>query len=104
VQMSPKVIAGIIAFCIAMSGVILANMFLTMMIGEINRKRQDGNLVSYFGFTAWKTQRIFDEYRRSYPEGKLHRYALIAFGIAVICLTTIAALFVFMAFRAAGTL
>jgi hypothetical protein len=104
VQMSPKVIAGIIAFCVAMTGLFVSNMFVTMMIGEINRKRSPGNLVSYFGFTALKMQRIYDEYRRLYPDGKFHRYSSIAFGIAVIGLATIGALFAFTALRAAGTL
>lgn len=67
-----------------MTGVFLANMFLVMMIGEINRKRQEGNLVSYFVFTYPKTLRIFREYRSSYPDGKLHIYWLAAFALVVI--------------------
>jgi hypothetical protein len=88
--MSPRVIVGIISLSIALTGLILANMCLIMMIGEINRKRQDGNLVSYFGFTFPKIQRIFGEYRRAYPEGKLHIYSLTAFAVAVIGLVTFA--------------
>lgn len=102
--MTAKVIVGVTAFCVALTGVIVANVYLTMMIGEINRKRQEGNLVSYFGFTAFKTQRIFDEYRRSYPQGRFHQYAMIAFGIAVIGLLTIAALLAITALQANGTL
>jgi hypothetical protein len=66
-----------------MTSVFLANLFLFMMIGEINRKRQEGNLVSYFGFTFPKTQRIFVEYRALYPSSKMHIYALVAFAIAM---------------------
>jgi hypothetical protein len=55
-------------------------MFFIMMIGEINRKRQEGNLVSFFGFTPLKTLRIFLEYRSLYPDGKLHIYSLAAVG------------------------
>jgi hypothetical protein len=43
--MSTRAIVGIISFCIAMTGIFLGNLIQTMMIGEINRKRQDGNLV-----------------------------------------------------------
>jgi hypothetical protein len=82
--MSLRAVTGIISFCVAMTGIFLANMFLTMMIGEINRKRRDGSVVSYFGFTLPKILRIFGEYRRSYLEGKLHIYALTAFGVAII--------------------
>ena len=42
--MNPRIIGGVLCFCAAMSGLFLANMFLTMMIGEINRKRPDGGL------------------------------------------------------------
>ena len=88
--MSARVITGIISFCIAMTGLFSANMLLTMMIGEINRKRQDGNLVSYFGFTFPKMLRIFGEYRSSYPAGHLHMYALAAFAVAIMGLISVA--------------
>src|SRR5690349_11548097 len=60
-QINLWLVIGIIAFGLALSGVILANMFVIMMIGEINRKREDGKLISYFGFTPPKTMRIFDD-------------------------------------------
>lgn len=92
-QMNLWLVIGIIAFCVALSGVILANMFVLMMIGEINRKKEDGRLISYFGFTPPKTVQIFTEYRRSYPNGKLHIYALAVFAIAVIALIVVAVLY-----------
>jgi glutamate mutase epsilon subunit len=73
-----------------MTGSFLANMFLVMMIGEVNRKRPDGNLVSYFGFSHFKVARIFREYRKSYPAGKTHIYALIAFAMALAGLVGVA--------------
>jgi hypothetical protein len=88
--MSTRVIIGIISFCVALSGLFLANMFLTIMIGEINRKRQDGNLVSYFGFTLPKMLRVFGEYRSSYPNGNMHFYALAAFACAIVGLISVA--------------
>ncbi len=50
-QMNLWLVIGIIAFCAALSGVILANMFVIILIGEINRKKEDGRLISYLGFT-----------------------------------------------------
>jgi hypothetical protein len=50
-QLSARTMIGIVLFCLAMTGIFLGNMFQTMMIGEINRKRQDGNLISYVGYT-----------------------------------------------------
>jgi hypothetical protein len=60
------------------------------MIGEINRKRPDGSVVSYFGFTLPKILRTFDEYRSSYPNGNKHIYALGAFALSIIGLIGVA--------------
>jgi hypothetical protein len=84
--MSTKLIVGIILFCFGLSAMFLVNLFTTMMIGEINRKKQEGDLISYFGFTPAKTLRILHEYRRLYPDGKLHMYALSFFGVQIVCL------------------
>ena len=89
--MNTKVVIGLVSFCVAITGLILANMLLMMMIGEINRKRQDGSLVSYVGFTFSKMRRIFDEYRSSYPTGNKHIYARLAFALAVAGLIGVAA-------------
>ncbi|MGB6192042.1 MAG: hypothetical protein WBF42_06225 [Terracidiphilus sp.] len=82
--MSTRVIVGIASLCAATTGLIVANMFLYMMIGEINPKRAEGNLVSYFGFAFPKMQRIFSEYSVKYPSGRLHIYALLAFAAAMV--------------------
>ena len=88
--MSARIVAGIILFCLAISAIILTNLFQMMMIGEINRKRPENKLVSYFGFTPFKTLRIFREYRHLYPVGKLHIYAPACFGLAMISLVIVA--------------
>ena len=82
--MTSRVILGIASLCFSLTGLIVANMFTTMMIGEINRKRQDGNLISYLGYTFPKITRIFHEYRLLYPTGKLRIYALAAIALAII--------------------
>jgi hypothetical protein len=82
-QMSSRLIVGVVALSIATSAMIMANLFLYIMIGEINRRREEGNLISYFGFAYPKTKRIFDEYRTLYPNGKMHIYALTAFAVAM---------------------
>jgi hypothetical protein len=91
--MSTRAITGIISFCIAMTGIFLANMFLMMMIGEINRKRPDGNLVSYFGFAPLKVIRIFGEYRGLYPNGRMHMYSFAAIACTMIGLASTAVCF-----------
>lgn len=77
-------VISIILLCAATSAAILANMLIIMMIGEINRKREEGNLVSYFDFTPGKVFRVFKEYRSLYPDGKLHLCALSTFAVAMI--------------------
>lgn len=76
--MSTRLIFGAVSFCIGMTGVMLGNMFLYMMIGAINRRRVDDDLVSYVGFWPSKIYRIQTEYRRLYPEGRLHLYTWAA--------------------------
>ncbi len=88
--MSSRVITGIVSLCFALTGLFLANMFLMMMIGEINRKRRESELVSYVGFSFPKILRIFSDYRRSYPGGNTHVLALAAFAVAVLSLVTFA--------------
>lgn len=92
-QMNRSIVVALIAFCIAMIGLTLANQLFTIMIGEINRKRGEGNLVSYFGFTPPKVQRIFSEYRSSYPSGKLHILSLAAFLVGMSGLVSVAVCF-----------
>ena len=79
--MNIRLIMSIVSFCLAMSGVFLGNMFMMMIIGEINRKRTDG--MSYFGFTPSKMIAIFKEYRKSYPKGRLHVYFVASFVLTV---------------------
>jgi hypothetical protein len=61
-----------------------------IMIGEINRKRREDNLVSYFGFTPQKSRMIFREYRRLYPDGKLHIYSYLCVAAAIAGMITVA--------------
>ncbi len=82
--MNPRMLLGFVSFSVFMTGIFLANMFVFMMIGEINRKRPDGNLVSYFGFPPFKVLRIFREYRQTYPAGNTHIYLLVASALAII--------------------
>ena len=88
--MTASVVAALASGCIAMTGLIGANLFVTAMIGELNRKRRSENQIAYFGFTPWKTLRIFSEYRASYPAGRLHLYAWFSFAIAVAALLVVA--------------
>lgn len=80
--MSARMLTGIVLFCISMTGVFLANLFFFKMIGEVNRKRPNGEQISYFGHHYFKTKRIFGEYRTFYPEGNVHICMLISGAVA----------------------
>jgi hypothetical protein len=90
VQLSARFVVGAVSFFVATGFTVLANTFLTIMIAEINRKRGEGDLESYFDFTPAKMRRIFAEYRSLYPRGRLHILALGAFGVAVSGLISVA--------------
>ncbi len=58
----------------AISCIIGAGFVQFAMIGEINRKLPEKDQISYlFGYSE-KYQRIFREYRRLYPNGRLILY------------------------------
>ncbi len=89
-RLSTTAIVLIILFCLAVSVILTCSLFLTMMIGEINRKREEENLISYFGFTPSKALRVLREYRSLYPRGKLQIYALLANLVDVLGLIMVA--------------
>lgn len=82
-HLTPRMIVGIISLCITAMGGILGSVFQSMMIDEINRQRQNGNLVSYF-FAPLKTVPIIREYHDLYPNGKLRLCWLTATGMAAL--------------------
>ena len=79
--MSARLVVGIFAFCLALAGIVVANVFQVMMIREVNRRKQRRDLISYFGFTPFKSLGILEEYRDLYPRGRLHIFSFVAFGV-----------------------
>ena len=55
---SARTVVVVVLLVVASTGAYVANMFIMMMIGEINRKRAETNLISYLGFTLPKVIRI----------------------------------------------
>lgn len=96
--MSTRVIVLTGLLGVMTTGLIVAIQILFMVIGEINRKRPEGDLVSYFVFTLPKMRRIFTEYRAKYPNGRLHIYIWRAFAAVMIGMVGVAATFHFFDF------
>jgi hypothetical protein len=71
-------------------GVFLGNKLTAIMIREVNRKRPEGDQLSYFAFTPQKSRMIVREYRRLYPDGNLHTYSYLALAAVVAGMITAA--------------
>jgi len=73
-----------ISFSIFLAGCFCANLFLMMIVRELNERRQESNAVSYVGWTFPKVSRVFREYREINPTGRLAAYSLTGFGAMVL--------------------
>lgn len=82
-----RLIAGIVSLSIVAAAGVSSSILVTKMIDEINRQKPAHEAVSYVGSTFAKNRRIFREYRRLYPQGKLITYAwtaIAAFAIGLV--------------------
>jgi hypothetical protein len=59
--MTPRLIAGLLAFGLATTGAVVATLVVSVMIEEINRKKPDGEQISDLGSTPFKIWRIHGE-------------------------------------------
>lgn len=81
--MNARIIIGAILFCLGTTGAIWGSMVMVAMIGEVNRKKPDGDRFSSIGFTLPKMLQVLSTYRSSYPHGRLHLYYFAALGLTV---------------------
>ena len=69
--MTTRIILAIAALSLATTCMISAGFVMYAMIGKVNRKLPDNDQIGYLGFYWSKVRRIFREYRRLYPGGRL---------------------------------
>jgi|ERR1041384_179631 hypothetical protein len=81
--MSAEGIIAIIAVCIYVVGLYLANMLWLLMVEEIDRRNPGLKLYEIFGFRRLRGFRGYREYREACPNGRLHIYELACFAIAM---------------------
>ena len=62
---------------IATTFIICSGFVQYAMIGEINGRLPENERISYLGFHLGKLIRIWREYRRLYPTGRLHIHAAV---------------------------
>lgn len=81
-----------VTFAFAVTFIIVANLIVYAMLGQVNARLPDGEKLSYVGFHVGKNRRITMLYRQFYPNGRLHWVARAAFGLAVACMIAVVAL------------
>jgi hypothetical protein len=82
--MSALTILAIGCFSVGASAGFVGTLLSFMMTGEVNRKRDDRNQIPYFNWPPGKRSGILAEYRRLYPEGRLHIWLFAAFAVTAI--------------------
>jgi hypothetical protein len=86
-------LASIVLAAFGVSCLVLSGFFLTQEIGEINRKLPEDQQISYRWMYAEKYARIRKEYRRLYPNGRIHTLGVIFefVGFVLLVLAAVAA-------------
>lgn len=78
------------SFLVAMAGGIMGNVYYIRMIGAINQVKREGPPIPVFGWeTPNRSQLIFREYRRLYPDGRLHVNLRIAHAVAAVGIVSV---------------
>ena len=71
-------IATLVLGALAVSCAVLSGLFMTQEIGEINRKLPEHQQFSYWGMYSEKYMAIRQEYKRFYPNGRIHAAGIAA--------------------------
>ena len=79
-------IPAIVLLSISSVFIMLANAVLYAIVGEVNRKLTDDQQIGYFVWYPAKTLRVFREYRRLYPDGRLSLYYKLWLGLGLTAL------------------
>lgn len=90
--------ATLIFGCVGISCLMLAGWLYNEEIGEVNRKLPGTEQISPWFWHADKAWKLKHEYKRLYPNGRLHRL-MLAFEIAGFLFLFIAALSTGLFFR-----
>jgi hypothetical protein len=70
--MTPRIILAIAAFLAALICIVSGNVAMYSMMVRMNRILPATEQIGYLGFNPAKILRIFREYRRLYPQGRLN--------------------------------
>src|SRR5262245_58720355 len=90
--MSPVLVLMAGLFGVSVVAALVARIFAVKMIAALNRRRPKHDQISYVSLAAPKQIRISREYRREYPDGRLHWYEWVCFGIALLAFAILVAM------------
>jgi hypothetical protein len=86
---APHVIVGIIAFVCGVACAIASSFVVFEMVDRVNDKLSEEQQFSHIWWYWSKYQRLFAEYKRLYPNGRLRRrlriMSVLLFACFVIC-------------------
>jgi hypothetical protein len=91
--MRAYLIAVCILFSIATISILLSNLFLMVVVGELNQRRSKTNQLSFVWLTPWRISAIAREYRMRCPQGRFVRYAGICLIAGVVFFAVSAVIF-----------
>jgi len=81
--MTPNLLTALIMFLAAQTCIIVSGFLVFAMIGEINRQVSEDQRIAYLGGDVVKFGKIFREYRRLYPGGRLAFYSNLTAALAM---------------------
>ena len=84
--------AATIAFLLAGTFVIVANLLTYAILGQINARLPQNERLSYMGFYLRKNSRMARLYKQLYPDGRLLRASQACFACAVVCIVMVVVL------------
>ncbi len=84
---------SIVLGALAISCLLISGFIFTQEIGEVNRKLPEDQQISYWWMYSEKYMSIKKEYKRLYPQGRLHfaQFILQILGFVFLFLAVIAA-------------
>ena len=88
-------VTTLVFLCPGISCLLISGFLFIQEIGEVNRKLPENEQISYWGMHADKAWKIKHEYRRLYPNGRLHRlrFAFELVGFVLLFLAAVSAAF-----------
>jgi hypothetical protein len=67
----------LVFLCVGISCAVISSFLFWQEIGEVNRKLPENEQISYLGMYPQKYTRIKREYKRLYPNGRIHRMGFV---------------------------